>query len=132
MQALQPINADSLGMPAGHYSHAICAGGMAYISGQLPVTAQGQPLTGAPFEVQVDQVLENLGQVLAACGCQRQHLVQVRIYLCDIALWPSFNQQYARWLGSHRPARCVVPVPELHYGLALEIEAIALLPMSEG
>ncbi|MEQ1892853.1 MAG: RidA family protein, partial [Planctomycetota bacterium] len=34
---------------------------------------------------------------------------------------------YAAWIGPHRPARAVVPVPELHFGLRLEIEAVAAL-----
>lgn len=121
------INAAPLGTPAGHYSHAVCAGGLAYLSGQLPINRQGQPLSGEPFEVQVAQVFDNLEQVLASCGSSRGHLLQVRVYLHDVALWPRFNQLYAVWLGPHRPARCVVPVPALHYGLALEIEAVARL-----
>ncbi|HZF80236.1 MAG TPA: RidA family protein, partial [Rubrivivax sp.] len=30
------------------------------------------------------------------------------------------------WIGAHRPARAVVPVPALHYGLRLAVEALAL------
>lgn len=120
------INAESLGTPAGHYSHAaVTAGGMVFVSGQLPITPQGRKLGSEPFETQVAQTLSNLDNVLAACGCARGDLVQVRVYLCDVEWWPRFNALYADWIGAHRPARCVVPVPALHYGLALEIEAVA-------
>jgi 2-iminobutanoate/2-iminopropanoate deaminase len=34
---------------------------------------------------------------------------------------------YQQWAGLHRPARAVVPVPALHHGLLIEIEAIASL-----
>ena len=42
-----------------------------------------------------------------------------------IANWPAFNTLYAELLGAARPARAVVPVPELHHGYLIEIEAIA-------
>ena len=112
--------------PAGHYSHTCTAGGVAYIAGQLPITTDGKKLVNAPFEEQV----QNIDACLATVGSQRDQLVQVRVYVTDIELWPIFDQLYARWLGEHRPARAVVPLNELHYGLMLEIEAIALAPQA--
>ena len=99
---LQLISAEALGQPGGHYSHAACAGGLVFISGQLPITARGQRLSGEPFEVQVAQVLSNLDQVLTACGCGRTDLVQVRVYLLSVEDWPQFNTLYAEWIGEHR------------------------------
>jgi len=119
---------ESLGKPAGHYSHAACVGDLVFLSGQLPITPQGIKLTGEPFEVQVSQVFDNLDRVLQACGCTRDNLVQVRVYLRNIEGWSHFDQLYAAWLGEHRPARAIVPVPMLHYGLELEIEAVANHP----
>ena len=42
--------------------------------------------------------------------------------------WPEFNAIYARWAGASRPSRAVVPVPALHYGFKIEIEAVATVP----
>jgi 2-iminobutanoate/2-iminopropanoate deaminase len=33
-------------------------------------------------------------------------------------------------MGSHRPARSIVPVPALHYGYLVEMDAIAALRRS--
>jgi 2-iminobutanoate/2-iminopropanoate deaminase len=44
----------------------------------------------------------------------------------DIGSWPAFNTLYAAWAGAARPARAVVPVPHLHYGFQIEVEAVAL------
>ncbi len=84
-------------------------------------------MTGEPFEAQSKQVLKNLATVLASSGTDLSKLVQVRIYITNIENWSLFNQLYAEWIGSFRPARCIVPVPKLHYELALEVEAVALL-----
>lgn len=71
------------------------------------------------------QTLANVKAVLDAAGTDITRLVQVRVYIVDIALWPEFNEIYAQWCGDARPARAVVPVPHLHYGCAVEIEAVA-------
>jgi 2-iminobutanoate/2-iminopropanoate deaminase len=113
--------------PVGHYSQAVEANGLLFISGLLPITATGIRLGDKEFAAQARQVFINMDEVLAASGTNRTQLAQVRVYLSDIANWPEFNTLYAAWLGDHRPARCVVPVPELHYGLALEVEAVAVL-----
>ena len=47
------------------------------------------------------------------------------IYISDIELWGGVNTAYARVMGSHKPARAVVPVKDLHYGYQIEIQAIA-------
>jgi enamine deaminase RidA (YjgF/YER057c/UK114 family) len=52
-------------------------------------------------------------------------LLQVRVYLDDINNWPEFNSIYAVWAGESKPARAVVPTGPLHFGLKIEIEAIA-------
>lgn len=120
------INSSEISQPAGHYSHVCVAAGLVYLSGQLPVDANGKPLSDKPFTDQVRQVLANLDSCLAAAGTTRERLVQVRVYVTDIGDWPAFNRLYAEWIGNHRPARAVAGVAELHYGLRVEIEAVAL------
>jgi 2-iminobutanoate/2-iminopropanoate deaminase len=119
------LMANDLPRPAGHYSHAVRAGGLVFVSGLLPVTRDGRMLADASFEDQVAQVLDNLDTILAAAATSRAKLVQVRVYVTDVASWSAFNQRYAAWIGERRPARCVVPVPALHHGVLVEIEAVA-------
>lgn len=112
--------------PGGHYSHAAAGGGLIFVAGQLPVAPDGRKLADAPFDVQARQVLANVQAALEAAGSGVQRLVQVRVYVTDIAHWPAFNAIYAEWAGSHRPARAVVPVPVLHHGFLIEVEAVGL------
>jgi reactive intermediate/imine deaminase len=114
--------------PAGHYSPGVLAEGFLFISGQLPVDSQGKPRSDLPFAAQAELALANVDEVLRAASCARGQLVQVRVYVDDIANWPEFNSLYAKWMGDHRPARCVVPVPKLHHDLKIEIEATAIVP----
>jgi reactive intermediate/imine deaminase len=125
-QVPQTINPAGLAMPGGHYSHVSIANGLVFVSGQLPIDASGKKLTDRPFEAQAEQVLANLATALVGAGSDVTKLAQVRVYIVDVAHWPSFNDIYARWAGDARPARAVVPVPALHFGLKIEIEAIAL------
>ena len=119
-------NPTTMAKPGGHYSHAVAANGFVYVSGQLPVAPDGTKLNDAPFEDQARQVLENVASALRGAGSDVSRLVQVRVYVTDIESWPVFNALYAAWAGDARPARAVVPVPALHYGFKIEIEAIAL------
>ncbi|NRO98229.1 RidA family protein [Paraburkholderia sp. NMBU_R16] len=121
------INPAGLATPGGHYSHVSIASGLVFVSGQLPIDSTGRKLTDKPFEAQAEQVLANLASALAGAGSDVTKLAQVRVYIVDIEYWAAFNEIYARWAGEARPARAVVPVPALHFGLKIEVEAVALV-----
>jgi 2-iminobutanoate/2-iminopropanoate deaminase len=120
------ISPDTMAPPGGHYSHAVAACGLIFVSGQLPIKPDGTKLIDASFEGQARQTLDNVAQALLAAGSTIDRLVQVRVYVTDIGSWPAFNVIYAEWAGASRPARAVVPVPRLHYGFQIEVEAIAM------
>src|SRR5262249_31905822 len=117
----------TMATPGGHYSHAVAAGRFVCGAGQRPIAPDGKKLNDAPFEDQVRQVLDNVAHALKGAGSSVDRLTQVRVYVTDIEQWPTFNAMYAKWIGDARPARCVVPVPQLHYGFKIEVEAVALL-----
>jgi reactive intermediate/imine deaminase len=125
-RGIESVNVPTLQPPRGHYSHGVCAGGFVFVSGQLPITPEGERLAGAPFAVQAKQALDNVAAILAACGTSIDRLVQVRVYITNVDDWGAFNEVYAVWAGNAKPARAVVPVPALSHGVAVEIEATAL------
>jgi len=95
------------------------------VSGQLPVEPKsGEKKTG-PIEEQAEQALRNLAEILKAAGSDVTRVLKVTVYLADISLWERLNAVYARFFGEHRPARSVVPTPNLHFGFLVEIDAIA-------
>jgi reactive intermediate/imine deaminase len=121
------VENESASPVGGHYSASCTANGFVYISGQLPITHTGEVLAQETFAVQVNQVLVNLDACLEGAGVSRERLVNVRVYITDMALWPEFNRMYSEWIGRNRPSRAVAGVAELHYGSALEVEAVAAI-----
>jgi reactive intermediate/imine deaminase len=124
LEAVTTANASPAG---GHYAQAIKNGGEVFVSGLLPITANGDKLSGAPFEEQAEAVLRNLDAILLAAGSSLSKLISVRVYITDVSNWGTFNRLYAERLGAHKPARAVVPVPALHFGVLLEVEAVAAM-----
>lgn len=126
-KALSPILTDGAPAPAGHYAQAIRAGDMLYVSGQLPIRADKAPLDDMGFAAQARQAIANMLAILEAAGGTPADLCRVTAYIVGVENWPEFNRVYADMLGDARPARTVVPVPELHYGYLVEIDAVAAL-----
>jgi 2-iminobutanoate/2-iminopropanoate deaminase len=125
-QAVTGILTDRAPKPAGHYTQAIVSGAHVFVSGQLPIRPNGRPLDDDGFEAQARQAIQNMLEILRAAGSSPQQLVKVTAYIVGIANWARFNAVYASMLPDACPARSVVPVPELHYGYLVEIDAIAV------
>ena len=122
MHAIATPNAPGAG---GHYSQAIVHGGLVYVAGQLPIVPGDPARRLEGFEAQARQVLANVMAIVEAAGSSRELILRATVYVSDIAHWPDFNRIYAEVLGGHRPARTVVPVPVLHHGYLVEMDAIA-------
>lgn len=120
------VQTDSAPAPAGHYTQAIVSSGHVFISGQLPIRPDRRPLAEDGFEAQARQAIGNLLAILGAAGSGPEHLVKVTAYIVGVANWARFNAVYASMLPDARPARTVVPVPELHHGYLVEVDAIAV------
>ncbi|MEX2181534.1 MAG: Rid family detoxifying hydrolase [Gemmatimonadaceae bacterium] len=113
--------------PAGHYSQATVHQGVVYVAGQLAIDpATGEPQLGSVGE-QTERTLRNVEAILVAAGSDLAHLLKVTVFISDISLWAEVNAVYARILGSHRPARAIVPTKDLRHGFLVEIDAIGAL-----
>lgn len=126
MTQIEPVLTDNAPKPLGHYSQAVRAAGLIHVSGQLPIKTEGQ--SSDPFDEQARIVLRNLLAVLNAAGATPAHVVKVTAYIVGAEHWGSFNAAYAAAFGDARPARSVVPVPALHHGYLIELDAVALDP----
>jgi len=121
------ISTENAPKPAGHYSQAIVHNDTVYVCGQLPIDPlSGEKKTGS-IEEQTEQVLKNLAEILRAAGSDMNHVLKTTVYLADMSLWERLNTVYARFFGEHRPARTVVPAPNLHFGFLVELDAVAAI-----
>lgn len=116
----------------GHYSPGVISNGMLYVSGQLSIDPDTRELPAGGVKEHARQALSNVERVLKEAGVGRENVVQCRIYLIGVQNWDAVNEAYAEFFGDHKPARIVVPVPELHGGSLVEIEAIAELGDQNG
>jgi 2-iminobutanoate/2-iminopropanoate deaminase len=109
----------------GPYSLAVEAGGLIFISGQLPVLPEtGEIITevkAASF-----QALTNLRTILQDNGLTLDHIIKTTIYLTNMADFADVNEIYASFFADTPPARSTVEVSALPKGSPLEIEAIAV------
>jgi reactive intermediate/imine deaminase len=121
---MELILSPELPAPAGHYSQAVAAGGLVFLSGILPSAATVDAAT-AGFEAQCRSVFDQCEKVLRAAGCSFADVVQCTAYIVGVENWPAFNAAYAGVFGAHKPARAVVPVPGLHYGFLVEVQLVA-------
>lgn len=112
--------------PLGHYAQATVHGGIVFVSGQLAVRPDGTHAVGACFEEQTRQALANVLSIVKAAGGSPESILKVTAYIVGVENWPVFNGIYAEVLGAARPARSVVPVPTLHHGYLIELDAVAV------
>jgi len=125
MAPITPVQVPGTATPVGHYSQAVVHNDVVFVSGLLPLDLEsGKPVPGT-IEEQTERVLGNLERILRTSGSGLDRLLQVTIYLPRMDDWGAVNQVYARILGDHRPARAIVPVPALHFGVGIEIQAIS-------
>jgi len=112
-------------LPAGHYSQAIVAGDIIFVSGQIPVPPlKGDKVLGTISE-QTLQVLNNVVNIVKAAGGDINTIAKTNIFIDDIGDWEEINRVYAEFFGLHQPARTIVQVSNLLHHCKLEIEAVA-------
>jgi reactive intermediate/imine deaminase len=131
VSARKEYRVDGLPEPISHYTDAVQADGLLFLSGCIPVDARGQLVGGDDVVAQARQVFANVGAVLAAAGAGFSDVVKVTIFLTDVDDRPLINAVRQEVFGETRPASTLVEVSRLALpGARLEVEAVALVPGS--
>ena len=112
--------------PISHYADAVLAGGVLYISGIVPVDADGVVVAPGDVVAQARQVFSLMGRVLEAAGGAPADVAKVTVYLLHVDDRPRINPVRQEFFGAARPASTLVEVSRLAVpGALLEIEAVA-------
>ncbi len=123
------IRIDLLAEPISHYTDAVVAGELLFISGLLGVDGQGELVGADDVVAQTRQVFENMRAVLDDAACGFEDIVKVTVYLTDVDDRPKINPVRQEVFGDARPASTLVEVSRLAIpGAKVEIEAVALIP----
>lgn len=112
--------------PIGPYSQAIKAGSMLFASGQIAIQKSTGKMITENITDETNQVMTNLGDVLAAAGMDFSHVVKCTIFLKDMNQFPQVNEAYGKNFTSSPPARETVQVSRLPKDVNVEISCIAV------
>ncbi len=126
---IRHVFTDRAPKPVGPYSQAVVHDGVAYLAGQVALDPATGKVRGETIEEQTEQVLANLGAVLAAAGSSWDRVLRTGVFLADMSEFARFNAVYARVLGEARPARSTIAASTLPLGLKVEVDAIAALAL---
>ncbi len=108
----------------GPYSQAVVAGGMVYTSGQIAINPASGQVEATDIVGQTEQIMKNLGEVLAAAGSSFDKAVKTTCFLADMGDFATFNEIYGKYFTS-KPARSCVAVKTLPKNVLAEVEVIA-------
>ena len=120
-----PISTTTAPAAIGPYSQAIEAGGMVFVSGQLPINPETGEFAEGGVKELTRQSLTNMQHILAEVGLTLDNVVKTTVFLADMSDFAAMNEVYAEFFSAPYPARSAVAVKTLPKGALVEIECIA-------
>ena len=133
------IHADAAPKPVGHYPHARRVGGLLFLSGIGPRDPLGNGIPGNvhdaegrliayDIEAQTRAVFANVRTVLEASGARWEDLVDVTVYLTDMARdFAAYNAIWAEHFPdpASAPCRTTLGIVALPTPIAIELKCVA-------
>ena len=108
----------------GPYSQGIVCSGLAFFSGQIPLSPETGEVVGTTIEEQTEQVMLNIKALLNSQNADFTDVVKTTCFLADMKDFAAFNEIYAKYFTG-KPARSCVAVKDLPKGVLCEVETIA-------
>ncbi|MBU6199978.1 MAG: RidA family protein [Xanthomonadaceae bacterium] len=133
------IRSDKAPKPVGAYPHARRAGNLLFLSGVGPRDPATNAIPGNVYDAdgtltaydivaQCRQVFANVRAVLEAAGARWEDLVDVTVFLTDMARdFASYNKLYAEYFTTAQPCRTTLGITALPTPIAIELKCVALL-----
>ena len=107
--AKEIIATDKSPAALGPYNQAVKVGNTVYVSGQIGLTP-AMEFAGETIEEQTEQVMKNLGEVLAAAGATYADVVKTTIMIADMDDFKTVNGIYGSRFPENAPARASSPI----------------------
>ena len=126
MTERKAIQTDTAPAAMGPYSQALLVGNTLYISGQLGIDPATGKLVEGPAAAQAEQALKNIMAILVEANMSMHNIVQVQVFLSDIADFAAVNEVYKTFFVEPYPARAAFGVSALPASGSVEILATAV------
>jgi 2-iminobutanoate/2-iminopropanoate deaminase len=114
--------------PNPNLSPATKFGNLVFVSGQTgrhPVSGE----VGKDIREQTRNVLERIKQILTAAGTSMDNVLTATTYVTRRDDVPAYNEEYAKYFPTNKPARTTVTVASLNSpDLLIEITVTACIP----
>ena len=123
---MKKIATDKAPAAIGPYSQGIIADKLLFASGQIAINPTTGAIEGTDIVSQTEQVMKNIGALLAEAGCSYENVVKTTCFLADMGDFAVFNEIYGRYF-TQKPARSCVAVKTLPKNVLCEVEVIAYL-----
>ncbi len=111
--------------PIGPYSQAVAAGGLLFVSGQIPLDPESGKVVDGDIVAQTHQVVKNLLAILKEAKMGPENVVKTTVFLRDMNDFPKMNEAYGTYFGKEPPARSTIQAAALPRGVSVEIDIIA-------
>ena len=123
---MKAISTEKAPKAIGPYSQAIEAGGMVFVSGQLPIDPATGIFAEGGIKEQTSQSLTNAKHILEEAGTDLAHVVKTTGFLSDMDNFAAMNEVYAEFFSMPFPARSAVAVKTLPKNAQVEEECTAI------
>ncbi|HEY4303653.1 MAG TPA: Rid family detoxifying hydrolase [Gemmatimonadaceae bacterium] len=112
--------------PTAVFSQAVRVGNMLYLSGDIGADASGKLVPGG-IQAEGRQALNNIKATLEKNGSALDRVVKCTVFLADMKDYDAFNEIYASYFRSRKPARSAMAASGLALGARVEIECMAVV-----
>ena len=118
------ISTENAPQAIGPYSQAVKAGGLMFISGQIPLNPETGDLVSGSIEDEANQVLQNIKSICEAAGHGMEDIVKITIFLTDLGNFATVNDVMKKHFSEPYPARATGERSGRPLGVNVEIAAI--------
>jgi reactive intermediate/imine deaminase len=129
MSEIRHLTPETLPRPNG-YSHVVSApvDRIVFISGQVPLDAEGQLVGAGDVAAQARQVFENLTRALEAADATWSNVVKLDYFVRDVGEMPAVRSIRDEYIDpEHPPASTLVEVSSLFRDdVLIEVDAVAV------
>lgn len=126
------INPENFTKTVGAYSQGLKVDigdkAMVFVSGQLAMDMDGNPVAPGDIGAQTRFIFENLKRILAEAGATLEDVVKVQIFVTDITKFPQVSAVRNEYLGAIKPVSTLLEISRtIKEGCDIEIEVTAIM-----